>query len=158
MPDDDDGPTGSRRSHSTSIRRANLGPPPRTTATQTSPIPHRRTGGQGLRPEQTTGSLQNPIPTQAYLRNNVTRQQTPQANILKGKVHWLLPVGIGMIAMLVMWELGPFALAWGLARYDDLRYGKPPTNQTNAVVGNVGHLPPLPLHLHPIHPNSHPLS
>jgi hypothetical protein len=138
MPDDDDGTTGSRRSHSTSIRRANLVPPPRTTATQISPIPHRRTGGQGLRPEQTTGSLPNPIPTQAYLRNNVTRQQTPPANILKGKVHWLLPVGIGMIAMLVMWELGSFALAWGLARYDDIRYGNPRTYQTNAVVGHGG--------------------
>jgi len=38
--------------------------------------------------------------------------------------------------MLVLWELGSFTLAWGLARYDDIRYGYPRTSQTNAVVGH----------------------
>lgn len=60
----------------------------------------------------------------------------PRKNVLKGKVHWLLPVGIGMIAMLVLWELGSIALAWGTARYDDIRYGNPRTYQTDAVVGH----------------------
>jgi len=61
-------------------------------------------------------------------------------------VHWLLPLGIGMIAMLVLWELGSFTLAWGLARYDDIRYGNPRTYQTNAVVGHGNDSP-----LHPTH-------
>jgi len=61
-------------------------------------------------------------------------------------VHWLLPLGIGMIAMLVLWELGSFTLAWGLARYDDIRYGNPRTYQTNAMVGHGNDSP-----LHPTH-------
>lgn len=133
---DDDGATSPTRSHTTSIRRANLVPPPRTTASQISPIPQRRTGGQIPRPEQPTASLPNSLPNQPYTRGNLTRQQALPRNLLKGKVHWLLPLGIGMIAMLVLWELGSFTLAWGLARYDDFRYGYPRTYQTDAVVGH----------------------
>ncbi|MFL5700967.1 MAG: hypothetical protein ACJ797_28170 [Ktedonobacteraceae bacterium] len=143
---DDDGTTSPTRSHSTSIRRANLVSPPRTSASQISPIPQRRTGGQVPRPEQTTASLPTSLPTKPYPRNNITRQQALPPNILKGKVHWLLPLGIGMIAMLVLWELGSFTLAWGLARYDDIRYGNPRTYQTNAVVGHGKDSP-----LHPTH-------
>ena len=135
---DDDGTTSATRSHSTTIRRANLVSPPRAGASQISPIPQRRTGGQIPRPEQPTASLPTSFPAQPYPRSNRTRQQAPPANILKGKVHWLLPLGIGMIAMLVLWELGSFTLAWGLARYDDIRYGNPRTYQTNAVVGHGG--------------------
>ena len=133
---DDDGSISPTRSHSTSIRRANASPQPRTTASQISPIPQRRTGGQIPRPEQSTTSLPTPLSTQPYPRGKITRQQTPRANILKGKVHWLLPLGIGMIAMLVLWELGSFLLAWGIARYDDIRYGYPRTYQTDSVVGH----------------------
>ena len=143
---DDDGSTSPTRSHTTSIRRANLVPPPRTTASQISPIPQRRTGGQIPRPEQPTASLPNSLPNQPYSRSNLTRQQALPRNILKGKVHWLLPLGIGMIAMLVLWELGSFTLAWGIARYDDLRYGYPRTYQTDAVVGHGNDSP-----LHPTH-------
>ena len=143
---DDDGTTSSTRPHSTTIRRANLVSPPRTGASQISPIPQRRTGGQVPRPEQPTASLPTSLPTKPYPRNNITRQQALPPNILKGKVHWLLPLGIGMIAMLVLWELGSFTLAWGLARYDDIRYGNPRTYQTNAVVGHGNDSP-----LHPTH-------
>ena len=143
---DDDGTTSPNRSHSTSIRRANLVSPPRAGASQISPIPQRRTGGQIPRPEQPTASLPTSLPTKPYPRNNITRQQALPPNILKGKVHWLLPLGIGMIAMLVLWELGSFTLAWGLARYDDIRYGNPRTYQTNAVVGHGNDSP-----LHPTH-------
>src|SRR5258708_39126967 len=41
-----------------------------------------------------------------------------------------------MIAMLALWVVGSSALAWGLARYDDLRYGNPRTFQIDAVVGH----------------------
>jgi len=51
-----------------------------------------------------------------------------------------------MIAMLVLWEVGSLVLAWGLARYDDLRYGNPRTYQTNAVVGHGGDSPAHPSH------------
>ena len=135
---DDDGTTSPTRSHSTTIRRANLVSPPRAGASQISPIPQRRTGGQIPRPEQPTASLPTSLPNKPYPRGSITRQQVLPPNIFKGKVHWLLPLGIGMIAMLVLWELGSFTLAWGLARYDDIRYGNPRTYQTNAVVGHGG--------------------
>jgi len=41
-----------------------------------------------------------------------------------------------MIAMLALWVVGSSALAWGLARYDDLRYGNPRTFQVDAIVGH----------------------
>lgn len=52
------------------------------------------------------------------------------------KVHWLLPVGVTMIAMVVLFVLGSSVLAWGMLRYNDLRYGYPRTYQTDAVVGH----------------------
>jgi hypothetical protein len=51
-------------------------------------------------------------------------------------VHWLLPLGIGMIAMLLLWVIGSSVLAWGLDRLDDIHYGYPRTYQTDAVVGH----------------------
>src|SRR5260221_13551240 len=41
-----------------------------------------------------------------------------------------------MIAMLALWVVGSSALAWGLTRYNDLRYGNPRTFQIDAVVGH----------------------
>ncbi len=144
---DDDGTTSPNRSHSTTIRRANLVSPPRTGPSQISPIPQRRTGGQGPRPEQPTASLPTSLQNKPYPRGNIRRQQALPPNIFKGKVHWLLPLGIGMIAMLVLWELGSFTLAWGLARYDDIRYGNPRTYQTfRDVTGDSK--PDMIIHIH----------
>lgn len=41
-----------------------------------------------------------------------------------------------MVAMLVLWVLGSTALSWGIARYNDFKYGYPRTYQTDAVVGH----------------------
>jgi hypothetical protein len=136
--DDDDAGTGPIRSHSSVIRRSNIIPTPRTTAAQVSPIPQRRTGGQIPRPEQPTTALPTPLTARSYPGKNITKQHVSPGNKLKGKVHWLLPVGIGMIAMLVLWEVGSLVLAWGIARYDDIRYGNPRTFQTDFVVGHGG--------------------
>src|SRR5438552_2516639 len=101
---DDDAMTGPPRTNSTSIRRAHLVSPPRTTAPQSSPVPprstnsQRRTGGQPPRPEQPTAAMPAPLGPQPYPRGNTARRPgplAPAANPLKGKVHWLLPVGIG---------------------------------------------------------------
>jgi hypothetical protein len=46
-----------------------------------------------------------------------------------------------MILMLILWETGTALMAWGTARYDDLRYGNPRTYQTDAVVGHGGDSP-----------------
>ncbi len=152
--DDDDG-SGPPRTNSTTIRRANL-PAQRNTGQQSSPVPHRRTQpqpqsqSQAQRPYTSTAiPAAPPISIQQTPRNNARSQPAkaaPAKNVLKGKVHWLLPLGIGMIAMLVLWELGSIALAWGNARYNDYLYGNPRTYQTNAVVGHGGDSTEHPSH------------
>ena len=134
---EEDDSIGPPRPNSSVIRRTNL-TVPRTTTQHNSPVPPRRTM-QPPRSSPTTSSPASINVQQQFPRNNPRPQETkraPRKNVLKGKVHWLLPVGIGMIAMLVLWELGSIALAWGTARYDDIRYGNPRTYQTDAVVGH----------------------
>ena len=50
--------------------------------------------------------------------------------------HPLLYLGIGMLAMLVLWTLLSAALGWFNTTLDDMRYGRPRTFQTNAWVGH----------------------
>jgi hypothetical protein len=50
--------------------------------------------------------------------------------------HPLLYLGIGMLAMLVLWTLLSAALGWFTTTLDDMRYGRPRTFQTNAWVGH----------------------
>src|SRR5712691_3626646 len=49
--------------------------------------------------------------------------------------HPLLLLGLGMIAMLVLWTLLTLAVSWWNTTWDDLHYGRPRTFQTDAVVG-----------------------
>jgi hypothetical protein len=60
-------------------------------------------------------------------------------------VHWLLPLGVGMLAMLALWLIGSTCLAWGIQRYNDVIYGNPRTFHTDAVVGH-GDSPEHPSH------------
>jgi len=132
------------RPHTTAIRRATLPVPrPPTAGLPGSPVPPRRTGGQ---PRQPISPQAPPINIPPAARNIPRTQAAPAKDIFKGKVHWLLPVGIGMIAMLVLSELGSLVLAWGVQRYDDIRYGIPRTYQTDAVVGHGGDNPQRPSH------------
>jgi len=137
------------RSNTTAIRRTNLPVPRPPTAglpNSPSPIPQRRTGQGQSRTGQPAASVSDPITIKSPMRGPTKPQSPPKKNIFAGKVHWLLPLGIGMIAMLVLWEVGSLALAWGLARYDDLRYGNPRTYQVNAVVGHGGDSAQHPSH------------
>ncbi|TMC44970.1 MAG: hypothetical protein E6J31_01095 [Chloroflexi bacterium] len=99
-----------------------------------------------MQPRQPISPQAPPINIPPAARNIPKTQAAPANDIFKGKVHWLLPVGIGMIAMLVLWELGSLALAWGMQRYDDIRYGIPRTYQTDAVVGHGGDNAQRPSH------------
>ena len=138
----------SPRFNTTAIRRTNLPSPRPPTAglpKSASPIPQRRTG-QGQPRPSTSLSDPNLIQTKPTTRGTTKLQPAPKKNVLEGNVHWLLPLGIGMIAMLVLWELGSLLLAWGLARYDDVRYGNPRTYQADAVVGHGGDSPAHPSH------------
>ena len=99
----------------------------------TSPVyPRRRTGTQDL-----------PLQSRQSARHTTSQPFAPTTGAATGRVrkrnsnvHWLLPVGIGMVAMLVLWVFGSLAVAWGQQRYDDITYGRPRTYQTDAVVGH----------------------
>ena len=51
-------------------------------------------------------------------------------------MHWLLYVGVGMIAALALWVVFSSLLAWGVSKYNDITYGYPRYYQTDAVVGH----------------------
>jgi hypothetical protein len=54
----------------------------------------------------------------------------------RSHVHWLLFVGVGMIAMLALWVLGNLAVDWWNVTQDDWHYGRPRTFQIDARVGH----------------------
>lgn len=56
----------------------------------------------------------------------------------KKNIHWLLPVGVTMIGMVLLWFVGSSVLAWGMQRYNDVTYGYPRTYHTDEVVGHGG--------------------
>jgi hypothetical protein len=51
------------------------------------------------------------------------------------RAHPFLLLGLGMILMLVLWTLLTLAANWWNTTWDDIRYGRPRTFQTDAVVG-----------------------
>ena len=51
-------------------------------------------------------------------------------------VHWLLLVGVGMLAMVALWVVGMALLTWGSTQLDDWHYGRPRTFQIDARVGH----------------------
>lgn len=62
------------------------------------------------------------------------------------RVHWMLPLGVGMVAMLALWLAGSSVLAFGLRFYNDWHYGTPRTYQVDAVVGHNNDSPEKPSH------------
>lgn len=52
------------------------------------------------------------------------------------RAHLLLLLGLGMIAMLVLWVLLTLAVTWWNTTWDDIHYGRPRTFQTDAMVGH----------------------
>jgi len=56
--------------------------------------------------------------------------------VQKPRFHWLVYLGIGMVAMLLLWMVGTIALNWWNGYQDDLRYGRPRTYQIDAKVGH----------------------
>lgn len=121
--------------HSTSVIRLD-----NPTTMQSARITGSSTQGIPVTPRRQTQSRdfprqQRPLPPQpAYEQVKSSKN-----------VHWLLPLGIGMVAMLVLWVLGSSILAWGLQQYNNFHYGNPRTYQTNAVVGQ-GDSPSHPSH------------
>lgn len=115
----------------TSQTRANSLVP---TNTNTSPVvPTRR---QPVTKNTTTQQRQNRTTTTTTQPQKVKVPKEPRAPKPRRGAHWLFYVGVGMLAALVLWMVGSSALAWGVQRYNDLRYGSPRTFQMDAVVGH----------------------
>ncbi len=109
-------------------------------SSQKLPNPNTPTGSR-----RRTGTQDLPLPPPRQNPRTTTsqRQYAPStepgsARVKKhnSNVHWLLPLGVGMVAMLVLWVFGSLLVAWGQQRYDDVTYGRPRTYQTDAVVGH----------------------
>ena len=66
-----------------------------------------------------------PRPKLVLKKSQVTRQ-----------AHPLLYLGIGMIAMLLLWTLLTSVLGWFTTTMNDIRYGRPRTYQTDSFVGH----------------------
>ncbi|HXZ03937.1 MAG TPA: hypothetical protein VEH81_03840 [Ktedonobacteraceae bacterium] len=60
----------------------------------------------------------------------------PGRNVEQKRIHWLLYVGVGMIAALALWVTASTLLAWGTEKYNDIIYGNPRIYQTDHVVGH----------------------
>jgi hypothetical protein len=128
---EDDGTDDFPHPSSSAINRSRLPTTPRATTTSAlgRPIGQRRSGSQ--RPPTGTG-----VPLSTTSRTVKRQQESLLQHLFKGRVHWLLPLGIGMIAMLVLWEVGSLAISWGRMEYNNLTYGTPRTYQTDFVVGH----------------------
>jgi hypothetical protein len=46
-------------------------------------------------------------------------------NVEQRNAHWMLDVGVGMIAALALWVTASSLLAWGTNKYNDIIYGNP---------------------------------
>jgi hypothetical protein len=124
--------TGSRRAINTTTQQT------QQTTRQNAPIPSRRNGGAIA-----------PLPgsTQARpIRNVTTPQPSSESEKQPRNVHWLLYVGVGMVAALALWVVGSTLVAWGAAKYNDIAYGYPRTFQIDAVVGHGGDSTAHPSH------------
>ncbi|WP_126596051.1 hypothetical protein [Dictyobacter aurantiacus] len=122
-------------------------PPRRQGMTKDLPPQMRSTGHTGRQPRLPMQPPSSQVYTTAGARGTSTRSTNTTKNTRTAskppvkekparRVHWLLPAGVGMVAMLVLWVLGSTALSWGIARYNDFKYGYPRTYQTDAVVGH----------------------
>ena len=117
-------------------------------------VPYNRRTGQ-----QPVTTAAQPVPVRPA--RNTSTQQTPlyppPPPVVKErrKVHWLLPIGVGMLAMLALWVIFSVLLAWGTARYEDIKYGNPRTYQTDFAVGHGGDSLQHPSHFIAINLNRH---
>ncbi len=101
-------------------RRSSQGPTSsrkQQTATQQAPSPLRQ-----AEPEQDDDEPET--------------ERLPRRCVHKSRFHWFVYLGVGMVAMLILWIIGTIALTWWQGYQDDLRYGHPRTYQCDAKVGH----------------------
>jgi hypothetical protein len=141
--------TGQRRSETRDMRTdrdTSRQQAPNVQAPQ-SPATPRRTG-------QVPGANPAPIPTRAG-RTSATGAvpgqgqgallPSPANQPSRRSLHWMVYVGVGMIAALALWVSLSAILGWGTTEYNNIVYGYPRFYQTDAVVGH-GDSPEHPRH------------
>ncbi len=70
------------------------------------------------------------------------------------RLHWLLSLGVGMLAMLALWTVLSSAMTWVQTTLDDWRYGRPRTFQVDAFVQH-GEQSGIPSHFIALNLNRH---
>jgi hypothetical protein len=92
-------------------------------------------GGQETRhtgkARRTTGEPDAKMPSRLAARPAHALKQR-----VSGRFHPLLYLGVGMLAMLLLWVLLTAFIGWFNTTLDDLHYGRPRTFQTDAYVGH----------------------
>lgn len=99
----------------------------------------RRSSAQtpASRTQQQTPPPQTPRPPRQQERHNKEAATEPlRRRVFPFRFHWLVWVGVGMVAMLFVWLGGTIALMWWHGYQDDLHYGYPRTYQCDASVGH----------------------
>lgn len=92
-------------------------------------VPSRRTQKPDPGPFPTATS------TRSTRNTTIAYPETPARRRRSG-AHWLLYVGLSMLAILALWTLGAAALTWGTNKYNDFIYGYPRTYQIDQTVGH----------------------
>ena len=93
-------------------------------------------------PKSATGEKVSPLATRSMRTIARPVPTTPRPKVLLKKskavrqAHPLLYLGIGMIAMLLLWTLLSSIFGWITTTVDDIRYGRPRTYQTDQFVGH----------------------
>ncbi len=82
---------------------------------------------------------QQPVPMQdeTWEQEDLPRRREGQGPRHRPRPwHWLVYLGLGMLAMLALWYLVLTLLSWWQVSQDDLHYGRPRTFQCDAMVGH----------------------
>jgi len=87
-------------------------------------------------PQRPTQQASRPEPEQDEDEPETEHLPRTHQRVHKPRFHWLAYVGVGIIAMLILWIMGAITLNWWQGYQDDLRYGHPRTYQTDARVGH----------------------
>lgn len=75
-------------------------------------------------------TIARPLPTTPRPKLMLRKSKTVR------QAHPLLYLGVGMIAMLLLWTVLSSVFGWFITTIDDLRYGRPRTYQTDVFVGH----------------------
>jgi len=121
-----------------------------------SPNSTRRYAPPAAPPRTVMRVTHHHVPPRASLRQAPTQdeQDIPAKPLAaprqRPRVHWLVPVGVGMVLMLVLSLAGSAVYAWGVDQYNTLHYGYPRTFQYDANVqhGGMSHFIVVNLHGH----------